>query len=428
MKNMFKIVALLSFGMGGTLLQAQEVLYLAKVPKNSVESYIDRFATQSHQIVITTSPVSAATQQLALVDRPGAALYVVEMHTPSDAPLAGEVARIDMFAVVQIAKESQNETLANFLEEGYHPTRIHKTTIFRGNTALQRLPLNRQNALLDGPDLVVNSQLLAEKLREFSGDTSVVIGGKETRIKERGTSAGKDLARAYLKAAYEALGYKVSFHKYKSLWSSGTNFVAEKTGTHADRFMIVSSHLDSMKNAGADDNGSGTIAALMIATALKDVALDYSIKFIAFDQEENGLVGSGAYVGDMSSAGQLKEVIGVLNLDVVGYDSDNDGRIHLIDCNENSSSQLAGIATAVLAKKQLPLTIEPYCTNRSDHASFWKYDVPAILLSENYFKGDPNPCMHKACDTMSNINVDYMTAITQLAADTVVAIMRSARL
>ena len=192
--------------------------------------------------------------------------------------------------------------------------------------------------------------------------------------------------------------------------------------------MIVSSHLDSMKNAGADDNGSGTIAALMIATALKDVALDYSIKFIAFDQEENGLVGSGAYVGDMSSAGQLKEVIGVLNLDVVGYDSDNDGRIHLIDCNENSSSQLAGIATAVLAKKQLPLTIEPYCTNRSDHASFWKYDVPAILLSENYFKGDPNPCMHKACDTMSNINVDYMTAITQLAADTVVAIMRSARL
>ena len=104
-------------------------------------------------------------------------------------------------------------------------------------------------------------------------------------------------------------------------------------------------------------------------------------------------------------------VFGSINMDVIAYDKDNDGAIHIIDCNENTSANVTKLLTKSIQELKLDLTIEPACTNRSDHASFWRYNIPAIVVSQNFFKGEPNPCYHKKCDQADLVNYPYVGKI-----------------
>ena len=110
--------------------------------------------------------------------------------------------------------------------------------------------------------------------------------------------------------------------------------------------LIVSSHLDSVGNAGADDNGSGTISALAMARALKDTPLKYNLRIVAFDEEELGLVGSEAYAQALAGSGEIDQVVGVINMEMTGYNARGDGSFHIIDCHENTSEQLSRSTTA----------------------------------------------------------------------------------
>jgi hypothetical protein len=92
---------------------------------------------------------------------------------------------------------------------------------------------------------------------------------------------------------------------------------------------------------------------------------------------------------------------------MIAYDSDSDGAIHAMDCNRKDSAWLKQAAVNAIASWQIPLSIVDACTNRSDHASFWKQDKAAFLLSENFFGGDSNECYHKKCDKMNLINEAY---------------------
>ncbi len=47
--------------------------------------------------------------------------------------------------------------------------------------------------------------------------------------------------------------------------------------------------------AGADDNGSGIVSILAVARALQNMTPRVNIRFVGFDQEESGLIGSESY-------------------------------------------------------------------------------------------------------------------------------------
>ncbi len=67
-----------------------------------------------------------------------------------------------------------------------------------------------------------------------------------------------------------------------------------------------------------------------------------------------------------------------------------------------------------IAKLGLNLTVVKACTDRSDHASFWKKGLPAVVISENFFGGDADPCYHASCDKMdARLNYAYMGAILE---------------
>src|SRR5690606_6106820 len=136
---------------------------------------------------------------------------------------------------------------------------------------------------------------------EFSGAVPVSIEGNNITISERRSTTGRANARAYLKQEYERLGFTVSEHRYGSALSLGVNFIAERAGSEAGRFVLLTSHIDNVGNAGADAAGAGTISNLAFAAALSAEPLRYGLRVVAFDQEENGLLGSAAYAKGLST-------------------------------------------------------------------------------------------------------------------------------
>ncbi|WP_435525179.1 M28 family peptidase [Chryseobacterium indoltheticum] len=68
------------------------------------------------------------------------------------------------------------------------------------------------------------------------------------------------------------------------------------------------------------DNGSGTAILLEAARILKDVPTEYSVKFIHFSGEEQGLVGSNHYVNNVVFSNNVRQLNlkVVFNIDQVG--------------------------------------------------------------------------------------------------------------
>lgn len=262
-------------------------------------------------------------------------------------------------------------------------------------------------------DLVtVDKTFLEEKLAQYSGAADVEINGKVTRIKERRSSEGRALARSFLKNEYQKLGFSVQEHSYGT-FRKGANFVAEKKG-QIDRVLILSSHIDSVRNAGANDDGTGTIAALAIAKALAGENLKYTLRIVGFDQEEIGLVGSKAYVKTLSK----DQIIGDIQMEMMGTNSRQDGVFHIIDCDKKTSTFLTHAIAQAITDQALPISINKACTTRSDHSSFWNEGMPAVVLSENFFGGDSDPCYHRSCDVLDDrIDFEYMKNIIQAVAN-----------
>ncbi len=258
-------------------------------------------------------------------------------------------------------------------------------------------------------DFSISEEQLKEDLEAFSGARETKIGGQTTRISERQSSQGREKARAWLKEQYLSLGFNVATHDYRT----GKNFLAEKEGLDKSKVLILSAHFDSVHNPGADDNGSGTISVLAAARALAHHSLKYNLRVLGFDEEEHGLVGSRAYAAHLSQENQMGSILGVFNVEMSGYDGDSDGAFHVIDCNENTSAQLSQIILDAVDNYALNLVRSPACTNRSDHAAFWAYGAPAIVIAQNFFGGDSNPCYHLACDKTDRIHWSYMTELTK---------------
>ena len=77
------------------------------------------------------------------------------------------------------------------------------------------------------------------------------------------------------------------------------------------------------RSEGANDNASGVAAIMQVARILKDVPTEYSIKFIHFTGEEQGLIGSKNYVTNVVNTTNPKMKIKlVFNLDQIGGRSD----------------------------------------------------------------------------------------------------------
>jgi len=141
-------------------------------------------------------------------------------------------------------------------------------------------------------------------------------------LKRRGTAPLQNTLD-WLKNKYLSYGYTASQMTEDSYTNSGftcKNLILTKIGTlYPNTFVIVCGHYDSIGGTGTNDNGSGTACILETARLLQSIPTEYSIKFINFSGEEDGLKGSQHYVSAIVNGTTPKMDIRLLfNLDEVG--------------------------------------------------------------------------------------------------------------
>jgi Zn-dependent M28 family amino/carboxypeptidase len=215
------------------------------------------------------------------------------------------------------------------------------------------------------------------------------------------------------------------------------NIVAEKRGViNPEEVVLVACHLDAFY-AGADDNTSAVAAMLEIARAAQDFSFARTIRFVAFDLEEYGSVGSTRYI----LAGYADDVQSAVVMDLIGYASNEPGSqdpvfgVQVPDVgdylfvigNGNSNDvtqQVVNLAhTSGLAKTVGILA--PQSGNfflssvfmRSDHGLLWYNGIPAVFFTDGANFRNPN--YHKPSDLPETLNRDFLVANTKIIAATV---------
>ena len=140
---------------------------------------------------------------------------------------------------------------------------------------------------------------------------------RDTRIPAIGI--GNREGRGLLRALETGGTVEVRVSKEPLAQQPSRNVVAElNNDIEDDETLVIGAHYDTTPNSsGANDNGSGVAAALVVAEELSDDELPFDLRFVLFGAEEIGLNGSFAYVGGLGE-GESENILAMINLDVVG--------------------------------------------------------------------------------------------------------------
>ncbi len=262
----------------------------------------------------------------------------------------------------------------------------------------------------------VNIDSLTQFVNELSGEVPVIINGQPVTITSRYyNTSTNDKAADYLKQKFDAYGLQT----FDQTFSYGRNVYGIQTGAvYPDQYFIICAHYDDMPSSGlapgADDNGSGTCAVIEAARVLKDYTFDYSIIYAVWDAEELGLLGSAYYAQNTTL-----NILGVINMDMIAWDSNNDNlaEIH----TRNIANSVALKDSMLMVNTDYSVGIQPSVINpgitASDHASFWNQGITAVLLIENYY-GDFNQYYHTSNDLIDHYNFPYFEKCSKLCIGT----------
>lgn len=266
----------------------------------------------------------------------------------------------------------------------------------------------------------VNIDSLMKYVKELSGVNPVIINGQSVTIASRHkNNAGNDQAANYLMQKLSSYGLTVTNQVFSS---TGRNIYAVQPGTEfPNKKFMICGHYDSMPSGaiapGADDNASGTAAVIEAARIFSNYSFPFTIIYALWDEEEQGLIGSAYYANQASSAGD--SILGVINLDMIAWDSNNDGVANI------HSRPTAGNSTQIKDKMvgvnsqygiNLTLVIKSPGSTYSDHASFWTKNYGAILLIED--ENDFHSYYHTVNDIVTYINQAYFLKSAKLSLGT----------
>ncbi len=259
---------------------------------------------------------------------------------------------------------------------------------------------------------------------ELSGEWPAMVGGVPYTISSRHTNATASIQKAtqYVHEHFTDAGLTATYHSWALSGYSGVNVVGTLPGLERpEEIVIITAHLDSMPSGaispGADDNASGVVAVLLAAEILSQYQWDCTLRFVAFTGEEQGLLGSKVYAQAAYNNGD--NILGVLNLDMIAYDSNSNPEVEL-HARSTSPAELAIANLFIDVVDVYNLDLNPViptnASGASDHASFWTYGYPAILAIEDF--QDFTPHYHTVNDRLSTLNMAYYTEFVKAALGT----------
>ena len=259
-------------------------------------------------------------------------------------------------------------------------------------------------------------------VEELSGEVSTIIGGSPyTVVSRHWNNPSNDMAANYIKQKLNSYGL-VTYNQ----WFSGTgrNVYGVQLGSvYPNKQYIICAHYDDMPSGstapGADDNASGTAAVIEAARIFTQYNSEYTIIYALWDEEERGLYGSAYYAQQAALAGD--SILGVINMDMIAWDNDNDGvgEIHVRNFANSYSLKDKMLEVNSLYNIADSLNVQNPGTTASDQASFWNNGYGAILLIEEYYGGDFNAYYHTTNDLLIHYNQPYYHKMSRLILGTV---------
>lgn len=229
-------------------------------------------------------------------------------------------------------------------------------------------------------------------------------------------SVENDNALQWIRQQYLSYGYtedQIMADPFSVGREKSSNLIITKKGTvYPDQYVIICGHFDSINGPGVNDNGSGTSIILEAARILKEVPTAYSIKFIHFSGEEQGLYGSRHYVNEVAYTRKQRnlDIKMVFNIDEVGGKKGmfND----TVFCDEDQGGNPKNNAASAQATRELmnctalysPLKTKIDPAEDSDYISFEKKGEVITGFFE-YLRSD---LPHTKDDTFANTDVMYV--------------------
>ncbi|SHF73485.1 M20/M25/M40 family metallo-hydrolase [Chryseobacterium vrystaatense] len=237
-------------------------------------------------------------------------------------------------------------------------------------------------------------------------------------IKTTGTLNNAN-ALTWIKNKYISYGYSASQiveDPFTFGNTSSKNLVITKTGTvYPNKYVIICGHFDSIYGPGVNDNGSGTSIILEAARILRNVPTEYSIKFIHFSGEEQGLEGSKHYVNNVAYQNGVRvlDIKLVFNLDQVGGVMGNNN--NTVYCDQDQAGPTSNNAASAAVTQQLrnctalysPLQTAVDPAEDTDYIPFERKGEVITGFFERVRSGYP----HSSDDTFANTDPVYIYKI-----------------
>ena len=259
-----------------------------------------------------------------------------------------------------------------------------------------------------------------------------------------------ELTKTMIENYFGAYGLRIR----RQEWTAGTYTAANIIGTipgslSPDSIAILCAHFDSVRDApGADDNGSGVVGMWEVIRALSQQKFRRSVRFIGFDQEEAGLVGSSRYV----TSGILpnEKITGVIDYEMIGFYSSDSGSQKFpagfnqifkaaydsVVAHKNRGDFITNVANQTSNPLRLlfdssaeryvpelrvisiaePASIQVPDLRRSDHAPFWNRGYSALMITDGANFRNPN--YHTPGDSIGTLNFGFMGNVVKATVAT----------
>lgn len=275
---------------------------------------------------------------------------------------------------------------------------------------------------------------------------------------QRYTADDRARARSYITTALQSAGWTVQTQEFES----GTNLYASRPGTDPQAgTMILAAHYDTVEpSPGADDNATGVATVLEAARLLGRQPTPRTLELVLFDREEEGLLGSTAFVEQLVSS---EKFAGALVMDMVGYSCRSEGcqsyppllpvkppttkgnflavlgdqgHLPLINSFVQGNPQASAQANAQPSSSTRPLSLPPVLTLtiptmggltpdvvRSDHAPFWRQGLGAVLITDTANFRNPN--YHRSTDRLETLDPEFFVGSAQVIINALTALLTS---
>lgn len=244
---------------------------------------------------------------------------------------------------------------------------------------------------------------------------------------------GHFYVREYIRQEFAKFG-TVQTHNFNVRGKCHQNLILHlETNSHTSNKppILIGAHYDTVPGSpGADDNGTGIAVLLELAKYFSAVAAEFPLRFVAFDMEEYGLLGSQAYAALLQQEQQPLRLM--ISLEMLGYCDarPNTQRyppgLKYFYPNRGNFIALIGNLKAIpdlmafsrnfrqinAPCEWLPVGLWGYVvpdTRRSDHAPFWDRGYRAIMVTDTANLRNPN--YHSSRDTLETLDLEFLSRV-----------------